>query len=93
MALVLCYHAVSADWDHPLAVRPETLRRQVRALVRWGRRPAAAADVVAGRPRALHVTFDDAYRSVDTALPVLEQLGAPSDGLRLHRIRGGGRGG
>ena len=75
MALVLCYHAVSADWDHPLAVRPETLTRQVRALVRWGWKPAGASDVVAGRSRALHVTFDDAYRSVAGALPALDRLG------------------
>jgi peptidoglycan/xylan/chitin deacetylase (PgdA/CDA1 family) len=76
VALVLCYHAVSAEWDHPLAVQPETLKRQVRALLRWGWKPAGASDAVAGRSRALHVTFDDAYTSVAGALPVLEQLGA-----------------
>ena len=75
MALVLCYHAVSADWNHPIAVRPEILRRQLRALARWGWKPAAASDVIARRSRALHVTFDDAYRSVVAALPVLEQFG------------------
>ncbi len=75
MALVLCYHAVSADWNHPIAVPPEILRRQLRALARWGWKPAAASDVIARRSRALHVTFDDAYRSVVAALPVLEQFG------------------
>jgi peptidoglycan/xylan/chitin deacetylase (PgdA/CDA1 family) len=75
VAVVLCYHAVSADWDHPIAVRPETLSRQLRALTRWGWRPAGVSDVIGRRSRALHVTFDDAYRSIVTALPVLEQFG------------------
>jgi peptidoglycan/xylan/chitin deacetylase (PgdA/CDA1 family) len=70
MPLVLCYHAVSDDWDHPLAVRRDSLRRHVRAALRLGWKPATAADVVAGRSRAMHVTFDDAYRSVLDVLPL-----------------------
>ena len=73
--MVLCYHAVSDTWDHPLAVRRETLTRQLAGAIRWGWKPARAAEVVAGRPRSLHVTFDDAYRSVRNALPILERLG------------------
>jgi len=72
---VLCYHAVSEAWDDPLAMRPETLERQVAAAIRWGWKPAAAADVVAGSSRALHVTFDDGYRSILRVLPMLERLG------------------
>jgi peptidoglycan/xylan/chitin deacetylase (PgdA/CDA1 family) len=72
---VLCYHAVSETWDHPLAVRPETLQQQLTAAIRWGWRPAGAADVVAGTPRTLHVTFDDAFRNIRGVLPALERLG------------------
>ncbi len=75
MPFVLCYHAVSDDWDHPLAVRPETLQRQVLAAVRWAWRPAGALDVVVRRSRSLHVTFDDGYRSILRVLPWLERLG------------------
>ena len=75
MPFVLCYHAVSDVWDHPLAVRPETLEQQVAAAMRWGWKPAGVADVLAGRSRALHVTFDDAYRNILRVLPSLERLG------------------
>jgi peptidoglycan/xylan/chitin deacetylase (PgdA/CDA1 family) len=46
-------------------------------LLRRGYRPATAAGAAAGRARALHVTFDDAYRSVASVLPALERLGVP----------------
>jgi peptidoglycan/xylan/chitin deacetylase (PgdA/CDA1 family) len=72
---VLCYHAVSDAWDDPLAVRRETLERQLAAAIRWGWKPASAAEAVAGRSRALHVTFDDAYRSILDVVPSLERLG------------------
>lgn len=74
MPFVLCYHAVSDNWDDPLAVRREQLERQVAAAIRWGWRPASLDDVVADRARALHITFDDGFRSVLGALPVLERL-------------------
>lgn len=72
--VVLCYHAVTAGWPHPLAIAPDVLERQLRALLRRRWRPAAAADVVAGRGRLLHVTFDDAYTNVEAALDVLGRL-------------------
>jgi peptidoglycan/xylan/chitin deacetylase (PgdA/CDA1 family) len=74
--LVLCYHAVSADWEHLLAVRPDDLVDQVGRLLRRGFRPGTAADAVAGRSKTLHVTFDDAFRSVSRVLPALDRLGA-----------------
>jgi peptidoglycan/xylan/chitin deacetylase (PgdA/CDA1 family) len=74
MPFVLCYHAVSDDWDDPLAVRRDTLERQVAAAIRWGWRPASLGDVVADKARALHVTFDDGFRSVLGALPMLQRL-------------------
>jgi peptidoglycan/xylan/chitin deacetylase (PgdA/CDA1 family) len=73
--LVLCYHAVSDDWPHGLAVSLAALERQLRAALARGYRPGRAADVVDGRSRILHVTFDDAYRNVADAVPVLERLG------------------
>jgi peptidoglycan/xylan/chitin deacetylase (PgdA/CDA1 family) len=60
--LVLCYHAVSPDWEHRLSIHPDLLLRQVRVLSRF---------------RQVHVTFDDAFRSAATVFPDLERLGVP----------------
>jgi peptidoglycan/xylan/chitin deacetylase (PgdA/CDA1 family) len=46
-------------------------------LLSRGYRPTTAEEAVLGRERLLHVTFDDGYRSVLTAIPVLERLGLP----------------
>lgn len=76
--LVLCYHATSATWPYRLSLPPAVVERQVASLLRRRWRPARAADVVAGRRRLLHVTFDDAYRSVLDVLPALERLNVPA---------------
>ena len=60
--LVLCYHAVSPDWEHRLAIQPDLLLRQVRALSRF---------------RQVRVTFDDAFRSAAAVFPDLQRLGVP----------------
>jgi peptidoglycan/xylan/chitin deacetylase (PgdA/CDA1 family) len=73
-SLVLCYHAVSDGWPDPLAVSPSAFERQIRFVLRRRFRPVTAEEAVAGR-RGVHVTFDDAYRSVLPALDVLERLG------------------
>jgi peptidoglycan/xylan/chitin deacetylase (PgdA/CDA1 family) len=78
VTFVLCYHAVSARWQDPLAISPRTLARQLAAARGWGWRPTTLAGVVGGRRRAFHVTFDDAFRNVLTALPVLERLALPA---------------
>jgi peptidoglycan/xylan/chitin deacetylase (PgdA/CDA1 family) len=57
--LVLCYHAVSADWEHRLAIQPDLLLRQVRVLSRF---------------RQVNVTFDDAFRSAASVFPDLDRL-------------------
>ena len=72
--LVLCYHAVSESWPHALAVDEQTLLRQVESLLRRGYRPTDARGALGGGGRFLHVTFDDAFRSVERVLPALEQL-------------------
>jgi peptidoglycan/xylan/chitin deacetylase (PgdA/CDA1 family) len=76
--LVLCYHGVSAEWTSGLAVAPEAVERQLSALVGRGYRGIAAEEVATRRGRLLHVTFDDAYTSIQGALPALERLGVPS---------------
>ncbi len=79
--LVLCYHAVSEQWDSELAVTPEQLETQVRLLLERGYEPVRFLDAVFAPPaaRTLAITFDDAYRSVyDLARPVLRQLGVPA---------------
>lgn len=77
-SLVLCYHAVSDTWPHQLSVSPEALEPQLQALLRRGYRPVTAAEAVEGDGKLLHVTFDDAFTSVQQALPVLERLGVPA---------------
>jgi peptidoglycan/xylan/chitin deacetylase (PgdA/CDA1 family) len=78
VSFVLCYHAVSADWHDRLSVGPRTLARQVGGALRVGWEPTTLAGVVAGRRRAFHVTFDDAFRSVTAALPVLARAAVPA---------------
>ncbi len=75
--MVLCYHAVTEGWHDGLSVDRMTLERQVRLFLRRGLKPVRAADVLSGRGRLLHVTFDDAFESVRRALPALERLGVP----------------
>src|ERR1700743_1171004 len=79
--LVLCYHAVSPDWDADLSVTPEAFERQVSFLIGRGGRPATFTDAVLGRRpgRVLAVTFDDAFASVRAiAAPILERHGVPA---------------
>jgi peptidoglycan/xylan/chitin deacetylase (PgdA/CDA1 family) len=78
--LVLCYHAVSRDWDCLLAVDPDELERQISTVLRRGYQPKTLAGAMSapGSERTLVVTFDDAYRSVLTeGLPVLSRLEVP----------------
>jgi peptidoglycan/xylan/chitin deacetylase (PgdA/CDA1 family) len=76
--LVLCYHAVSESWNHSLAIAPSALEEHLRSLLGRGYQPVTASDAIAGSGRLLHVTFDDAYRNVDEAVPILERLGVPA---------------
>lgn len=79
--LVLCYHAVSDSWQHPMSVRPCDLRAQLQHLLDEGYRPttfSAALEAPAG-DKVLAVTFDDGFRNThETALPVLAALGIPA---------------
>jgi peptidoglycan/xylan/chitin deacetylase (PgdA/CDA1 family) len=75
--LVLCYHAVSATWEHQLSSSPDAIARQLGLLLRWYR-PVTAAEVLTEGRRGLHVTFDDGFRSVTNVLPTLRRLGVPA---------------
>ena len=76
--LVLCYHAISDTWNDPLATSAQVLERQLKMLLRRGYTPVDGEGALANRARTLHVTFDDAFRSVDSVLGVLERLGVPA---------------
>ena len=75
--MVLCYHRVSTAEPHRLAVSSHAIESHLRLLLRRYE-PGTAADVVEGRARVVHVTFDDAYRSIEAALPTLERLRVPA---------------
>jgi peptidoglycan/xylan/chitin deacetylase (PgdA/CDA1 family) len=78
--LVLCYHAVSADWEADLSVAPDALDRQLGILRRRGYRGATFSRAIVEPPgrRTVAVTFDDAYRSViSLARPILDRHGFP----------------
>lgn len=84
---ILSYHKVGepaeGGWETWYYVPRATFRRHLQQLREQGWQPVDAAAVLAsldgGRAlpeRAVHVTFDDAYRMlVDEALPVMAELG------------------
>jgi peptidoglycan/xylan/chitin deacetylase (PgdA/CDA1 family) len=89
--LVLCYHAVSQTWDHSLSIGPAAFERQLRSLIRRGFRGVSAQDAVSGNRRGVHVTFDDAYKSVANALPILARLSVPATVYACAGYAGQGR--
>jgi peptidoglycan/xylan/chitin deacetylase (PgdA/CDA1 family) len=79
--VVLCYHAVSPDWDAQMSVTPQRFEEQLRLLTGRGYRGATFAEAATAAPhgKTLAVTFDDGLRSVlERAYPVLEELGLPA---------------
>jgi peptidoglycan/xylan/chitin deacetylase (PgdA/CDA1 family) len=77
--LILCYHNVSDEWSHALAVTQRSFERQLASVLRRGFRPIGAKHVLDGPPRTFHVTFDDAYADLlGHAVPVLERLRIPA---------------
>jgi peptidoglycan/xylan/chitin deacetylase (PgdA/CDA1 family) len=91
--LILCYHAVSDAWNDPLATPVAHFEQQLQTLVERGFRGASAEEVLrrpAGR-RLLHVTFDDAFRSVQNAVPILERLQLPATVFACAGLAGSGQ--
>jgi len=78
--LVLCYHAVSDEWQHAMSVPPAYLRDQVQSVLERGYRPMTLTDARARpAPRTVVVTFDDGFLSTYLqGRPVLEELGVPA---------------
>ena len=76
--LVLCYHAISDSWTDELAVSQTVFERQLRQLLSRRFRPVDAAGVLDGGRKLLHVTFDDAFRNIASALDTLERLHVPA---------------
>lgn len=78
--LILCYHAVSADWPAALSVTPDRFAQQIETLARRGYRGACFTEAISGGwdGRVVVVTFDDGYRSVlELAKPILDAHGYP----------------
>lgn len=77
--MLLCYHAVSETWEHPMSVHPERLREQLDVLLRRGFRPVTLSQALT-RPsgRSVVITFDDGFLSTySLAFPVLREMGVP----------------
>ena len=91
LPLVLCYHSISDGWEHALAVSPRAFARQLRSLLRRGFEPLAADGLLRGRRGGVHVTFDDAYRSVLDAIPTLTALRLPATVFASTGFAEGGR--
>jgi peptidoglycan/xylan/chitin deacetylase (PgdA/CDA1 family) len=79
--LILCYHAVSEDWDATLSITPQAFERQIELLAKKGYRGVTFAEAVEhrDRDRVMAVTFDDGYQSVgEIARPILDRFGIPA---------------
>jgi peptidoglycan/xylan/chitin deacetylase (PgdA/CDA1 family) len=92
--LILCYHAVSDEWNASLAVDPGSFIAQIAELAGRGYRSATFTEAARGpaRDRTLAVTFDDGYKSVyEQARPVLEEHGfSATVFVPTALMRGGG---
>ena len=92
--LVLVYHAVSDDWSDPLSVRVADFEQQMRTLNARGYQGCTWRELLnhPGDRKLAHITFDDAFRSVANALPVLRELGLPATIFACSQYaRDGGR--
>ncbi|MGZ4356202.1 MAG: glycosyltransferase [Gaiellaceae bacterium] len=97
---VLCYHAVAdlagARVMQPYGVPPAEFRKQIAMLARHFRFISSdeflrLLDGEAGVPRrAILLTFDDCYEDLlESALPILQEFGAPLLGFAVTGLLGG----
>jgi|SRR5262245_4802978 len=89
--MILCYHAVSETWEDELSIAPSVLERQLRMMLRRRLKPVSIGDTLPSRGGLFHVTFDDAYRSVRNAVPILQELGIPATVFACPAYADGGR--
>ena len=82
--LIVAYHAVSSTWRSPLAIPEAVLREQLALLHRRGYVGLTFAEAERRRraatlpARSVVVTFDDGFKSVLRAKPILDELGFPA---------------
>lgn len=79
--LVLAYHAISADWEDPLAVTPATFRFQLESLADAGYRGLTFSEAATSTEtdKRVAITFDDAFASAAIhGPPILDELGWPA---------------
>ena len=94
---ILGYHRVAAERD-PLAVTPDAFRRQMEAVLTSEVRVVGldtALDLLAGpvHEPCLCVTFDDGYLdTLETAAPILRELGIPATVFLVSAIVDGREG-
>jgi peptidoglycan/xylan/chitin deacetylase (PgdA/CDA1 family) len=82
--VILLYHRIADDGPGSTRVAPARFEAHLDALVEGGYRVLPLDDLLAGAragslpPRAVALTFDDAYRSIhDNAFPLLAERGLP----------------
>lgn len=76
--LLLCYHAISTDWESPLTVTPDRLRQHLQRLRARGFEAVTFTEAATERRdgRRVAITFDDGCRSVyELAYPILAEFG------------------
>lgn len=84
LPLIVCYHAISPSWPSPLAVTPQALRRHMSILHERGYTGMTMTECERRRhegtlpDRTVVITFDDAYRSAEAAVPILDAVGYPA---------------
>lgn len=86
--LVLAYHSVTPDWQHSLAMRPETFRAQLHRLAERGFRGVTFTQAATGAVdgRVVVITFDDGFRSAgERAVQYLDELGWPATVFAVTR--------
>ncbi len=91
--IVLCYHAVSPDWESALAITPDALDRQLDHLTHHGWHGVTFAEAVLGTAsgRIMAITFDDGFASVKRyAAPILERRRVPGTVFAPTQFMGGG---
>jgi len=78
--LILCYHAISDDWDSDLALATDQFASLLERLAERGYEGVTLSEAEArraggGARKRVVITFDDGFRSVLKARPILERLG------------------